>query len=910
MKVLPMAIAPEISAPITAVIEGASMNDNLYHRDPNYNAFLPNTRLEAGPLSVNPKYLTPGGDGGIMPTSSVKKQEIENLIKIANTIKTSWSLTDIGNKIKNFIQPNIPSAGANVVPSPGGNIKLNPQQISEESIIQAGQKLHLTPEQIIGGLAVAKNESGYNPYATGDNGTSFGLFQLHENGALPSSWTPQKAYNPNENAYYSLQQAFKGAPENMTAAEAQDWMTTHFERPANVLGDENPANLAAANQIYHQYSGKPELTAAQIGSLGPIPTDIASNSPTVISDASGAVAPQTSIPSLNDILPLLQQTQQRPTVVRPSQQQYQQQAEDTNSLALIDPTLQTDTGSTPQGVGDISTTSKVSKKIIENMIEANYSDEDIAKIIKQASQDKVAISFGGIINGIKNMINSNPLHPAKQMATNAAMSVIGSPASKADQQQNAAVEDALSQVGVPYQWGGTTPGKGLDCSGLAQYAWGKAGVNIPRTTYQQLADPNLQAIPTNPSAWHPGDLIYLDNGDHVGMYIGDGKVVQAPHEGTNVQVSSLDQGWNKPFAVRRPDVSGTLTSNAEANAVAVGAGGGPSNGGGGVSSAPSDATSATPVLPTMPTSLSLNQLPVLPQNAAAQATPIVPIQTTNSPAQSNSDTSSGDNNAWIPGQGLVSTSKTESNYEDIAEKEFDNEIEEFTDSLPEEPKKYNEIDESGRPGTNRKASIHEELMKQANGELAEGFNKGKENTLGVLKPVLNTFHNVVNMGVDPLAIPDLTKIPGLNQRYRINPQKFNVENSDQLSKLVRQYGPESPQVETHLEKMGIPRIASKSIHEELTKDDNIRKEKKLNHNPFEYLDSLRAKKRQFNKKDYEWTKKNSNLVTPEQHDESCVKEFENLMSEGEYDEAFMVLDELLDNDFRSFILDAYQERVS
>jgi cell wall-associated NlpC family hydrolase len=775
---------------------------------------------------------------------------------------------------------------------------LTPQQIAEEAIIQQGQRLHLTPEQIIGGLAVAKNESGYNPYATGDNGTSFGLFQLHEQGALPSSWTPQMAYNPNQNAYYSLQQAFKGAPKNMTAAEAQDWMTTHFERPANVSGDENPVNLAAANQIYRQLSGKPELTAAQLGALGAPPSggDVTPSSsgilsvPQSVQQTIGPVGPTTKIQLGESIGGQM--------AAMPNPSNFMQPINN-NSMGLIDPTLMQQTGYTPQGVGDISTTSKVSKKIIENMIEANYSDEDIAKIIKQASQDKVAIRFGGIINGIKNMINSNPLHPAKQMATNAAMSVVGSPASKADQQQNAAVADALSQVGVPYQWGGTTPGKGLDCSGLAQYAWGKAGVSIPRTTYQQLADPNLQAISTNPSAWHPGDLIYLDNGDHVGMYIGDGKVVQAPHTGTNVQVSSLDQGWNKPFAVRRPDVSGTLTSNAEANAVAVGAGGGPgvSNntpGIGNINQTPSPVqtgvspTSAplqlaesfpintpTPMLMPpmpMPTSMPTDNSMLLPQitaptvdgkewipgegfvstssvkqienmidagysnkqiahaivkQAALAYGPPVPNQTgligpystqpTNpySTQPTNTQNSNWIENTWwnaiqknpivknvseytsqplahevdemqggllsaaagaykigpqafgllgdaakqglmglsetispelglmmpnmknmLPGQQQTKqqiTAKENKNFEDIAEKEFDNEIEEFTESLPEDPKKYNQIDESGRPGTNRKASFDEFLMKIAEdlGGFSENLDPNGDGVYGI-----------------------------------------------------------------------------------------------------------------------------------------------------------------------------------
>jgi len=91
-------------------------------------------------------------------------------------------------------------------------------------------------------------------------------------------------------------------------------------------------------------------------------------------------------------------------------------------------------------------------------------------------------------------------------------------------QGSAALRAAESQIGVPYVWGGTTPGVGFDCSGLVQWAWQKAGVTIPRTTEQQWA-----ALPhVSFSDIRPGDLIYYfnldgDNAvDHVVMYAGSG----------------------------------------------------------------------------------------------------------------------------------------------------------------------------------------------------------------------------------------------------------------------------------------------------------------------------------------------------------------------------------------------------
>lgn len=92
-----------------------------------------------------------------------------------------------------------------------------------------------------------------------------------------------------------------------------------------------------------------------------------------------------------------------------------------------------------------------------------------------------------------------------------------------------AVRNALSQQGVPYVWGGTTPGQGLDCSGLTQWAYRDAGVEIPRLAQEQgvgvqIAQQDLA----------PGDLLVWDG--HVAMYIGNDQIVEA---GDPVAVSGL-----------------------------------------------------------------------------------------------------------------------------------------------------------------------------------------------------------------------------------------------------------------------------------------------------------------------------------------------------------------------------------
>jgi hypothetical protein len=95
-----------------------------------------------------------------------------------------------------------------------------------------------------------------------------------------------------------------------------------------------------------------------------------------------------------------------------------------------------------------------------------------------------------------------------------------------------AVRAALGQLGVPYQWGGTSPGHGLDCSGLTQYAYGQAGVHIPRTASTQTV-----GMKVSKDQLQPGDLVIWSG--HVAMYIGDGKMVEEPHTGSVCHIVPL-----------------------------------------------------------------------------------------------------------------------------------------------------------------------------------------------------------------------------------------------------------------------------------------------------------------------------------------------------------------------------------
>jgi cell wall-associated NlpC family hydrolase len=94
-------------------------------------------------------------------------------------------------------------------------------------------------------------------------------------------------------------------------------------------------------------------------------------------------------------------------------------------------------------------------------------------------------------------------------------------------------------IGIPYVYGGGSPRTGFDCSGLVAFVYGHFGVTLPHYTVSQFA----RGRRVSRGALRPGDLVFFNGLGHVGIYIGHGRFVHAPHSGTRVRIARLAEGW-------------------------------------------------------------------------------------------------------------------------------------------------------------------------------------------------------------------------------------------------------------------------------------------------------------------------------------------------------------------------------
>lgn len=108
---------------------------------------------------------------------------------------------------------------------------------------------------------------------------------------------------------------------------------------------------------------------------------------------------------------------------------------------------------------------------------------------------------------------------------------------------NSITETALQFEGYPYVFAGSSPSVGFDCSGFTSYVYAQHGISLPRTSYAQAG----AGVTISASEAKPGDLVISNGGDHVMIYLGNGKVIHASTPATGVKISDI---WGPHWFVR------------------------------------------------------------------------------------------------------------------------------------------------------------------------------------------------------------------------------------------------------------------------------------------------------------------------------------------------------------------------
>lgn len=117
--------------------------------------------------------------------------------------------------------------------------------------------------------------------------------------------------------------------------------------------------------------------------------------------------------------------------------------------------------------------------------------------------------------------------------------------------RGAVISAARSALGTPYTWGGNSLANGVDCSGLIQQAFAKAGIELPRVSYQQAN----QGTQVGFKGLQAGDLVAWDNSsrnngaDHIAIYLGNGMIIEAPRPGLSVRIRRIGHGLDGGFGV-------------------------------------------------------------------------------------------------------------------------------------------------------------------------------------------------------------------------------------------------------------------------------------------------------------------------------------------------------------------------
>jgi cell wall-associated NlpC family hydrolase len=107
-------------------------------------------------------------------------------------------------------------------------------------------------------------------------------------------------------------------------------------------------------------------------------------------------------------------------------------------------------------------------------------------------------------------------------------------------------------LGIPYVYAGASPSGGFDCSGLVMYVFQQVGISLPHYAAAQYG----YGVPVSKDQLEPGDLVFFDSLGHVGIYVGGGNFIHAPHTGDVVKISSLSEDWYTQMYVGARRISG------------------------------------------------------------------------------------------------------------------------------------------------------------------------------------------------------------------------------------------------------------------------------------------------------------------------------------------------------------------
>lgn len=173
--------------------------------------------------------------------------------------------------------------------------------------------------------------------------------------------------------------------------------------------------------------------------------------------------------------------------------------------------------------------------------EQQHAEQGIQTLADQKNQTRNHI--GNLLNQEKTTLDSLTAEQQTQISTvGSGGTTSGTYTGPTSTQADKAVEWAVDHLNCIYVYGGTGPcssDTGYDCSGYVQAAWAYAGVSIPRDTYEQVA-----ALPSVAEAdMQPGDLMFFDGDGHVGIYIGNGELIDEPHTGASSEEVSIHESW-------------------------------------------------------------------------------------------------------------------------------------------------------------------------------------------------------------------------------------------------------------------------------------------------------------------------------------------------------------------------------